>query len=127
VLVPLEEPVELGLEDELLPDGDELELEPDVEGLVDDGGVVAEGGEADGERSAGRLPPTRSLPDSVQAVSSPALSATARAVVSNLFISMLLLVGCATGSEICNARAAAPLDRPRDNDYQCGVIPPRWM
>jgi hypothetical protein len=94
VLVPLDDdPVELGLEDELLPDGDELELEPDVEGLVDDGGVVAEGGDADGERSAGRLPPTRSLPDSVQAVSSPALSATARAVVSNLFISMLLLVG----------------------------------
>jgi hypothetical protein len=54
-----------------------------VEGVVD--GVVVDGGEADGDRSPGRSP-TRSVPDSVQAVSSPRLSATAQRPVSILFI-----------------------------------------
>jgi hypothetical protein len=102
-------PVELGLEDEpalplgdvLLPDvvlSDELEDEPDdplggvvvVAGGVE--GVVVVGGEADGGIPPGRSP-TRSVRDSLQAVSSPALSATAQMPVSTLFISSLLLVG----------------------------------
>jgi hypothetical protein len=98
-------PVELGLEDEplLLPLGDELllpdvlvslELEDEPEELlggvvlVDGGvdGVVVVGGEADGGEPPGRSP-TRSVRDSLQAVSSAALSATAQRPVSTLFIS----------------------------------------
>jgi hypothetical protein len=54
-----------------------------VEGVVD--GDVVVGGEADGVRSPGRSP-TRSLPDSVQAVSIPRASATAQTPLSILFI-----------------------------------------
>jgi hypothetical protein len=61
-----------------------------VEGVVD--GVVVDGGEADGDRSPGRSP-TRSVRDSLQAVSSPKLSATAQRPVSILFMRSLLLVG----------------------------------
>ena len=57
-------------------------------------GIVEDGGDADGVvRSAGRSP-TRSVRDSLQAVSSPRLSATAQTPVSILFIE-LLLVGVA--------------------------------
>jgi hypothetical protein len=54
-----------------------------VDGGVD--GIVADGGDADGVRSDGRSP-TRSVRDSLQAVSRPALSATATTPVSILFI-----------------------------------------
>ena len=88
---PLE--LELGVElvDELLLSVEvELELDEDG-GIVVDGGVavdgaVLDGGEADGVRSAGR-PPTRSVRLSLQAVSRPALSATASTAVRNFFIS----------------------------------------
>jgi hypothetical protein len=82
-------PVPLGLEGE--PLGDELPLGGvvleggGVDGMVADGGVVADGGEADGDRSPGRSP-TRSEPDSLQAVSSPTPSARAQRPVSILFI-----------------------------------------
>ena len=91
------EPLELGLEllDVLL--SVELELEPDVDGEVADGaeldgaeldgGSVLDGGDADGVRSPG-FSPTRSVRLSLQAVSRPALSATAMTAVSILFISM---------------------------------------
>jgi hypothetical protein len=109
--VPLElldgEPVEPGddgLGEELL--GDELlddELlsvddDPEVDGgVVVDGGVAVggggvDGGEADGVRSPGRSP-TRSVRLSLQAVSRPALSATASTAVRNFFISMPPPVG----------------------------------
>jgi hypothetical protein len=93
------DPLELGLEVE--PDDgvplvvsvvlELLELEPDGVVLLDggvvlDGGIELDGGEADGVRSPG-FSPTRSVRDSLQAVSSPALSATAMAAVSILFIS----------------------------------------
>jgi hypothetical protein len=92
-------PGELGLEDEPLLLGVELllpdvlvsvELEDPLGGVVvvDGGvdGVVAVGGEADGGvRPPGRSP-TRSVPDSLQAVSSVAPSATAQRPVSTLFI-----------------------------------------
>ena len=92
-----DEPVELGddglglvLVDELLS----VEVEPELD---DDGGVVAEGGvavdgagadggEADGVRSPGRSP-TRSVLVSLQAVSRPRPSATAKTAVRNFFIS----------------------------------------
>ena len=108
VLLLEDEPVELGAlgdELELLPLGDELddddelsvevelELEPDVDGVVADGadGVVL--GEADGVvRSAGRSP-TRSVRVSLQAVSRPRLSATAKTAERNFFISRPPLVG----------------------------------
>jgi hypothetical protein len=54
-----------------------------VDGVVD--GEVVDGGEADGVRSPGRSP-TRSVRDSLQAVSNPRLSATAQRPVSILFI-----------------------------------------
>jgi hypothetical protein len=81
-------PVPLGLEGE--PLGDELPLgvvlvAGGVDGVVADGGVVGDGGEADGDRSPG-LSPTRSVGDSLQAVSRPALSARAQRPVSILFI-----------------------------------------
>jgi hypothetical protein len=89
-------PVPLGLEVEPLGDVVEpvpVELDPDEvpepPGVVVDGGVdgvVVVGGDADGVRSPGRSP-TRSVRDSLQAVSSPALSARAQRPVSNLFIS----------------------------------------
>ena len=95
-----EEPLELGLVllglellDELLSVEDELEPVLDEDGgVVVDGGVavdgdVLEGGEADGVRSPGRSP-TRLVRLSLQAVSSPALSATASMAVRNFFISM---------------------------------------
>jgi hypothetical protein len=79
-------PVPLGLEGEPLGEllGGMLE-DGGVDGVVDDGGVVADGGEADGDRSPG-LSPTRSVGDSLQAVSRPALSARAQSPVSILFI-----------------------------------------
>ena len=100
-----DDPLELGadgvlgvllLVDELL--SVVVELEPDVDGgVVVDGGVAVEGGgvdggEADGVRSPGRSP-TRSVLVSLQAVSRPALSATASTAVRNFFISMPPPVG----------------------------------
>lgn len=98
VLLLEDEPVELGAlgdELELLPLGDELdddelsvevELEPDVDGVVADGADGAVLGEADGVvRSAGRSP-TRSVRVSLQAVSRPRLSATANTAERNFFI-----------------------------------------
>jgi hypothetical protein len=80
-------PVPLGLDGEPLG---ELVLGGVAAGGVD--GVVADGGDADGVvRSAGRSP-TRSVGDSLQAVSSPRLSATAQTPVSILFMFELLLV-----------------------------------
>jgi len=89
-----EEPLELGLEllDERLSVDDELEPVLDEDGgIVVDGGVAVDGdgldgGEADGVRSPGRSP-TRSVRLSLQAVSRPALSATASTAVRNFFIS----------------------------------------
>jgi hypothetical protein len=82
---PLE--LELGVEvvDELLLSV-EVELELDDDGGVAVDGTVLDGGEADGVRSAGRSP-TRSVRLSLQAVSRPALSATASTAVRNFFIS----------------------------------------
>jgi hypothetical protein len=119
-----DEPVELGAdgdagdEDELLPlglvlDDDEvlsveveLELEPDVDGTLVEGVVGVVLGDADGVvRSAGRSP-TRSVRVSLQAVSRPRLSATAKTAVRNLFISLPPLWGCATSSRRCNGHAA---------------------
>jgi hypothetical protein len=93
-------------------------------GVVVAGGVdgeVVDGGDADGVRSAGRSP-TRSVPDSVQAVSSPRLSATAQRPVSILFMcGASSLWGCANILTSCNGHAAVRrLDRVRDNYYQCG-------
>jgi hypothetical protein len=89
------EPLELGLElvDELLSVDDEPELDDDAGGVVGDGGVAVdgddglEGGEADGVPPPGRSL-VRSVRLSLQAVSSPALSATASTAVRNFFISM---------------------------------------
>ena len=107
VLLLEDEPVELGAlgdELELLPLGDELdddvlsvevelELEPDVDGVVADGAGVTVLGDADGVvRSAGRSP-TRSVRVSLQAVSRPRLSATAKTAERNFFISRPPLVG----------------------------------
>jgi hypothetical protein len=80
-------PVPLGLEVE--PPGVVVD-DGGVEGMVD--GDVVVGGEADGVRSPGRSP-TRSEPDSVQAVSRPRLSATAQKPVSILFMREPPLVG----------------------------------
>lgn len=54
-----------------------------IDGLVD--GAVEEGGDADGMRSPGRSP-TRSVRDSLQAVSIPTPSASAHRPVSILFM-----------------------------------------
>src|SRR6266508_1084228 len=72
-------------------------------------GLVADGGDAEGVvRSAGRSP-TRSVRDSLQAVSSPRLSATAQTPVSILFMFELLLVGVAQpASEIATAVPPTP-------------------
>ena len=88
-VVELELLPELGLVlvDELLSVEVELELEPDGDGAVLAGGSVLDGGDADGVRSPG-FSPTRSVRLSLQAVSRPALSATAMTAVSILFISM---------------------------------------
>jgi hypothetical protein len=117
-------PVEPGLEDEplllgvvllLLPDvlvSVELEdeLEDPLGGVVVDGGVdgvVAVGGEADGGVTAGRSP-TRSVRDSLQAVSSVAPSATAQRPVSTLFIS---------GASSCWGCADVPMSLQRACPY----------
>jgi hypothetical protein len=55
-------------------------------GIVVDGGMVVVGGDADGVRSAGRSP-RRSVRDSEQAVTRPALSASAQIPVSSFFTS----------------------------------------
>jgi hypothetical protein len=97
-------PLLLGLEDEPLGVDDEsLDdelLDPlgvvVVAGGVD--GVVVVGGDADGVRSPGRSP-TRSVRDSLQAVSSPAPSARAQRPVSTLFIAMPPCGGCGTARE----------------------------
>ena len=121
------DPLVLGLDDVVLSVEVELELDPDVDGAVVVDGAVLDGGvagEADGVRSAGRSV-TRSVRDSLQAVSRPALSATAMVAVSILFISRtLLLVGLRDPeAENCNGCAAgAPLDTVRANHYECGVI-----
>jgi hypothetical protein len=72
-------PVPLGLVVE--PPG--VVVDGGVDGVVD--GDVVVGGEADGVRSPGRSP-TRSLLDSVQAVSIPRPSVTAQRPLSILFI-----------------------------------------
>jgi hypothetical protein len=83
--------------DEELSVEDEPELELDGGVVVDDGGVAVEGdvddgGEADGVPTPGRSL-VRSVRLSLQAVSSPALSATASTAVRNFFISMPPPVG----------------------------------
>lgn len=132
VPVPLpedDEPVELGdeLEDEPLGDDDELlllepgevlvvlsvevelELEPDVDGEVADGDDGAEVlGEAEGVVLPGRSP-TRSVRLSVQAVSRPRLSATAKTAVRNLFISMP--PPCGVARPLSESATAMPLPR----------------
>jgi hypothetical protein len=134
-LVPVLEG-ELGdeLPDDELPVVESVELEPDEvpepPGIVDDGGVdgvdgvvdgvVAVGGDADGVRSPG-FSPTRSVRDSLQAVSSPALSARAQKPVSNLFIWSLLLVGVArTHQKVATDMPPRHLDTIEDYHYQCG-------
>jgi hypothetical protein len=93
----------LGLEAE--PLGDVL-LDGGVDGVVDGEGDVADGGDADGVRSAGRSP-TRSVRDSLQAVSKPAPSArTHRPVSIFLMRGASSLVGCADQPSRCNAHAA---------------------
>jgi hypothetical protein len=62
-----------------------------VDGVVD--GEVTDGGDADGVRSPGRSP-TRSVRDSLQAVSIPTLSATAPRPVSIMFIAEPPPLGC---------------------------------
>jgi len=128
LLLEDEPPVELGaeLEDEPLGDEDELlelgevdvllsvevelELEPDVDGAVADGGVDGTVlGEAEGVvRSAG-FSPTRSVRVSLQAVSRPRLSATAKTAVRNLFISMP--PPCGVARPIGEVATAMPLPR----------------
>ena len=137
-LVLLEdEPVELGddeleplvlgveLDDVLLSVEVELELDPDGDGAVVVDGAVLEGGEADGGVPPGRSD-TRSVRDSLQAVSRPALSATAMAAVSILFISSaLLLVGLRDPwVETATGMPPGALDTVRANHYECGVIRP---
>lgn len=120
----LELPLELGLVVvvELLSVEVELEPEPDVDGAVVVDGAVLDGGDADGGVEPGRSP-TRSVRDSVQAVSSARLSPTANTALSILFISMPPPpLGCATGERNCNGCAATSLDMPGDSHYQCGVI-----
>jgi hypothetical protein len=121
------DPLELELGMELEPLGlvvvDELEVEPDADGLVLVDGAVL--GDADGGLPLGVRSPVRSVRDSLQAVSRPRLSATAKMAVSILFISMPPpCVGrCATVPDRCNGCAGAwRLDRPRVSQYQCGVI-----
>lgn len=84
-----DEPVELGDEVEDEPLGDEVDelLEPEVDGEVD--GDVGDDvlGEADGVGLPGRSL-VRSVRLSLQAVSRPALSATAKTAERNFFISM---------------------------------------
>jgi hypothetical protein len=105
--------------------GVELSLGDVVAGGVVAGGVdgmVVVGGDADGALSPGRSP-TRSVFDSEQAVSRPALSVSAQTAVSSFFIAVAsLLWGCGlrTVREGCNAHAASRrLDRVRHNHYQC--------
>jgi hypothetical protein len=122
--VPLldDEPVELGdeVEDEPLGVDDVELLEPEVDGEVDGDDGVDVLGEADGVVLPGRSP-TRSVRLSLQAVSRPRLSATAKTAERNFFISMPPPKGCATSGATCNAHAATPwLDRPEDSLYQCG-------
>jgi hypothetical protein len=115
-------PVPLGLEVE--PLGDEVVPEDEPPGVVDglvDGDVVDEGGDAEGVRSPPGRSPTRSEPVSLQAVSSPALSARAQKPVSNLFISGPPLVGLRepfprTATDV----PGGCLDTARYNHYQCG-------
>jgi hypothetical protein len=88
-------PVPLGLDGaplglEVEPLGVELSLgavvlDGGVDGVVDGDGDVAVGGDADGDRSAGRSP-TRSVRDSLQAVSRPAPSARTHRPVSIFLI-----------------------------------------
>ena len=85
-----------------------------------DGDVVL-GGEADGLRSPGRSP-TRSLPDSVQAVSRPKLSAMAQRPLSILFIVTSPPCGVVQPPRGgCNGNAAVRLDRAQSNNYQFGI------
>ena len=115
-----DEPLELGLEllglellDELLLSVED-ELEPVVDddgGVVVDGGVavdgdVLDGGEADGVRSPGRSP-TRSVRVSLQAVSMPTLSATAKTAERNFFISMP--PPCGLRDRVAKVQRACPL------------------
>jgi hypothetical protein len=80
--------VPLGVESDGLL-GVELGVELSLGGVVAGGvdGIVVLGGDADGARSPGRSP-TRSVFDSEQAVSRPALSVSAQTAVSSLFIAM---------------------------------------
>jgi hypothetical protein len=105
-------PVPLGLEVE--PDDEPLGL--DVEPLGDEllGGVdgvvegeVEDGGDAEGVRSPGRSP-TRSVRDSLQAVSIPRLSATAQMPVSILFIGEPPPCGVASTASVVQRRCRRP-------------------
>ena len=83
-------------------------------------GMVEDGGDADGVvRSAGRSP-TRSVRDSLQAVSSPRPSATAQTPVSILFISSSSLWGLRNQTKRVQRRCRRLLDRLRHNLYECG-------
>jgi uncharacterized protein len=99
--------VPLGLEVE--PLGDELVLG----GVVADGGMgaVVDGGDAEGARSPGRSP-TRSVRDSLQAVSKPAPSASAQRPVSILFIRRASSRGVGDWLGGCNAHAAGGVLTP---------------
>ena len=110
--VPDGEPVELG---------DELELggvglvadEPDVDGEDVDGVDGEDGddvlGDADGVELLPGRSPTRSVRLSLQAVSRPRLSATAKTAVSILFISMP--PPCGVARPISESATAMPLPR----------------
>jgi hypothetical protein len=89
-----------------------------IDGLVD--GAVEDGGDADGMRSPGRSP-TRSVRDSLQAVSIPTPSARAHRPVIILF--MIGAPPCGVASQVQNLATGMPpsrLDRVLDNYYQCG-------
>jgi hypothetical protein len=86
-------PVPLGVEGE--PLGDELEGEPlgdELGGVLGVLGDVDEGGDAEGERSPGRSAVGPPVGDSLQAVSTPTLSARTQRPVSILFMSRRLLL-----------------------------------
>jgi hypothetical protein len=110
--VPDDEPVELGDELELgelgLVDGDD-EDEPDVDGEDGDEVLGDVLGDADGVELLPGRSPTRSVRLSLQAVSRPRLSATAKTAVSILFIAMPPPCGVARPSQ--QNATAMPLPR----------------
>jgi carbon monoxide dehydrogenase subunit G len=109
----------------LLPlglDGEPLGVELPLGGVVLDGGIgaVADGGDAEGDRSPGRSP-TRSERDSLQAVSMPTPSASAQRPVSILFIERASSCGVADWVERLQRTCRWwCLDTLGSNYYQCG-------